>query len=238
MAIDEAAYWVTQGSWRGTNPTFALEGHTHPGGSEAFPVGSVFLGVVATNPATLLGYGTWSQIAQGRMLVGLDSGDTDFDVAEETGGAKTHAHGDNLGHDAHIVTQPSAHLTHNVTQPQAHVVTQPSAHVLVPSHAHPHAHTQRYFPSGSGGSVGHPGDTSMSGTQTNETLTTTSDSTATGDASVAHAGTAVDAHAGAAVDAHSGHAGTAVGAHAAHGSHGAVDHKPPYFVVYVWKRTV
>jgi len=56
---------------------------------EAFPVGSVFISVVSTNPATLLGYGTWTAFGAGRVLVGLDSVDTDFDIVEETGGAKT-----------------------------------------------------------------------------------------------------------------------------------------------------
>jgi hypothetical protein len=56
--------------------------------SLAWPVGSVFTSVVDTNPATLLGFGTWSSIAEGRVLVGLDPNDTDFDVVEETGGAK------------------------------------------------------------------------------------------------------------------------------------------------------
>lgn len=38
--------------------------HTHPGGSgQAFPVDSVFLAVVPTDPATLLGYGTWASIS-------------------------------------------------------------------------------------------------------------------------------------------------------------------------------
>lgn len=52
------------------------------------PVGSLFLAVVSTNPAALLGYGTWAAIATGRVLVGVDAGDADFDAAEKTGGAK------------------------------------------------------------------------------------------------------------------------------------------------------
>lgn len=71
--------------------TYSAVGHTHGGGGgEAFPPGSVFISVVPTNPATLLGYGFWVSIASGRMLVGHNSGDPDFDTVEETGGAKTH----------------------------------------------------------------------------------------------------------------------------------------------------
>lgn len=57
--------------------------------AEAWPVGAVFIAVVSTDPATLLGYGTWSAIATGRTLVGIDTGDSDFNTVEETGGAKT-----------------------------------------------------------------------------------------------------------------------------------------------------
>ena len=72
--------------------TGEISSHTHAGGpgGDAFPVGSVFIAVVATNPGTLLGYGTWSAFAAGRVLVGLDVGQTEFDTVEEAGGAKTH----------------------------------------------------------------------------------------------------------------------------------------------------
>src|SRR3990172_4022657 len=63
--------------------------HVPVDASGAWPIGSVFISVVSTNPATLLGFGTWSAFGAGRVLIGLDSGDTDFDTVEETGGAKT-----------------------------------------------------------------------------------------------------------------------------------------------------
>src|SRR5512136_741002 len=69
----------------------AFEAYTPAGGIgllDVYPVGAIYLSVVSTSPATLFG-GTWSAIGAGRILVGLDSGDADFDTVEETGGAKT-----------------------------------------------------------------------------------------------------------------------------------------------------
>lgn len=56
----------------------------------AYPVGSIYISVVSTNPNTLFGFGTWVAFGAGKTLVGLNSGDTDFDTVEETGGEKAH----------------------------------------------------------------------------------------------------------------------------------------------------
>ncbi len=56
-----------------------------------YPVGAIYISVVSTSPATLFG-GTWKAFGAGKTLVGIDAADTDFDTAEETGGAKTHTH--------------------------------------------------------------------------------------------------------------------------------------------------
>lgn len=56
----------------------------------AFPVGSIYTSVVNTNPTELFGGGTWSRFGQGRVLVGVNESDVQFDTVLETGGAKTH----------------------------------------------------------------------------------------------------------------------------------------------------
>jgi hypothetical protein len=52
-------------------------------------VGSIYINAgVSTNPATLLGFGTWTAFGAGRVMVGLNGSDTLFDALEETGGSK------------------------------------------------------------------------------------------------------------------------------------------------------
>jgi len=56
-----------------------------------YPVGSIYINAnTSANPATYLGIGTWVRYGEGRVIVGQDSGDSQFDVLNEEGGFKTH----------------------------------------------------------------------------------------------------------------------------------------------------
>lgn len=56
-----------------------------------YPVGSVYTNAVdSTNPATLLGFGTWTAFAAGRVPVGIDPSQTEFNTIGKTGGEKAH----------------------------------------------------------------------------------------------------------------------------------------------------
>ncbi len=55
-----------------------------------YPVGSIYTNAeVSTNPATLLGFGTWAAYAEGRVPVGK-AGSGTFDTLNAQGGAETH----------------------------------------------------------------------------------------------------------------------------------------------------
>lgn len=99
---------------------------------KAYPVGQLFINATdGTNPSTLLGFGTWVKFGEGRVLVGLDSGDSDFNSAEETGGAKSfnnrHRHGDgslraaigainnNVGALGYDATGPISGVSYNIS---------------------------------------------------------------------------------------------------------------------------
>jgi len=85
---------------------------------QVYPIGSIFTTVTAyANSAAVvaaIGGTTWVAFAAGKMLIGLDSGDTDFDTVEQTGGAKTHtltidempAH--THGYEGHLNIHPGA----------------------------------------------------------------------------------------------------------------------------------
>ena len=57
---------------------------------DAYPVGSIYMSAVATDPSTLLGGGTWKRIAQGRTLIGEGTSDQKFS-AGAMGGESSHA---------------------------------------------------------------------------------------------------------------------------------------------------
>ncbi len=59
--------------------------------ADVYPVGSIYINAaVATNPATLLGFGTWVAFGAGRVMVGIDASQTEFDTLGEESGSKTH----------------------------------------------------------------------------------------------------------------------------------------------------
>lgn len=171
----------------------------------------------------------------GRMVIGYNAGDADFNAIGETGGAKTHTHSN------HVVTQPSAHSNHVVTQPSAHTLGATGSEAghthTSAAHAHglPFAHTaSNVFKVSSAYGVAYTtiafdvaistatGGTGSFASMLSENITPA----ATGaGSSHNHAAGSISNHSGTAVDAHSAHSGAAVDAHS------TTDHKPPYMAL-------
>lgn len=56
----------------------------------AYPVGSIFMSTSGVNPAANGWPGTWVAWGSGRVPVGVDTAQAEFDTAEEVGGEKAH----------------------------------------------------------------------------------------------------------------------------------------------------
>jgi len=77
-----------------------------------YPIGYIYMSVDDINPGELF-CGTWIRWGSGRVPVGIDKTDSDFDATEKIGGYKSHTH--NLSNHTHTISNhvhSQAH-THN-----------------------------------------------------------------------------------------------------------------------------
>lgn len=188
----------------------------------AYPIGSIYLNASnGTNPATLLGFGTWERLGQGRMMIDADSTYT----AGGTGGSATHDHGGKAGSTTLTAAQSGlpAH-THGFTNPK------------IPNHVHSMTHHHTYEYAGdaasniSGSNPDNMGNVIRRRTDGSKTGLSTADYTGnTGNP------TSLDATTGGAVGAVTG------GAKAASSGHdhtiSSANNMPPWIGVYMWQRT-
>ena len=92
---------------------------------KVYPVGSVYINYLSTNPATLLGFGTWSAIAEAEALVGYKSADTPFGTVGSIGaaGAKT------VAADLAVHTHTQTAHAHTLPQGREGNLTNPGAYI-------------------------------------------------------------------------------------------------------------
>lgn len=194
--------------------TGEIASHTHAGGgltlAQVYPVGCIYTTTTSANPATVFGFGTWAAFGTGRVLVGFDAGQTEFDTVEETGGAKAVAAAGTNSAPTFTGTPFSSVINHT------HAVS-------VSDPGHSHVITSQTATTGAATSYEHGVlDTSSAETEATETtasattgVTATTANPAGGVASITPAGT--------------------VSAPAFTGSGTSV--LQPYLVVFFWKRT-
>lgn len=81
-----------------------------------YPVGSIYMSVNPTNPSELFPLTAWAEWGKGRVPVGVDTSQTEFNKAEKTGGSKT----------VTLTVDQMPRHTHNVPKPEWYGVTSES----------------------------------------------------------------------------------------------------------------
>lgn len=123
--IKEVVYGVNSATIKKFSPVMNIRGATGPAGSALshWPVDSVYISFVNTNPAAMFG-GTWVSVGSGRMLIGVDSADAAMDAAGDTGGDKTVTLGvANLPPHTHSINHDHSNATTNNAGGHDHTIT-------------------------------------------------------------------------------------------------------------------
>lgn len=83
------------------------------------PIGSIFMSVLPDNPSTYLGKGTWVAWGSGRVPIGVDTSQSEFNSVGKTGGNKTVdlSHSHTVNEHKHISTCGFDESTWYVAQP-------------------------------------------------------------------------------------------------------------------------
>lgn len=87
VIIDGVEYEVHMPEYSGNTPVTAE--NLNKMQEDIFPVGSTYITQTNTNPNSILGFGTWERL-KGKVVVGLDEEDPDFNEIGNEIGEKTH----------------------------------------------------------------------------------------------------------------------------------------------------
>jgi hypothetical protein len=105
-----------------------------------YPIGSIYMSIQATDPCTIFG-GTWRSWGSGRVPIGVNTSDSDFNIPNKAGGGKTKSYTPSGSVNNHVLTvaeMPShthAQNSHNHTQNAHNHIQEPHKH-FQDSHSH------------------------------------------------------------------------------------------------------
>lgn len=204
-----------------------------------YPVGAIYMSTVATDPATLFGFGTWERIAGKFLLGATDNGSSGASqAAGNTGGAATvtltaaqsgvpaHSHG--LNSHKHKYDKANSSVTggshnHKLSSNGRALITTNSRWLFY-KFANTASHWKEDYWLGHGSNI-YGGNTGLTDHNTGTILEGYTDTTSSHSHTLAYTSTDSGAASGNTAN------NTAADASSAH------ENMPPYLSVYVWKRT-
>lgn len=210
---------------------------------DAWPVGSIFMNTGNTNPATLLGGGTWTRWGQGRVPVSIDENQSEFNTSQKIGGSKTHTiTADQMPSHSHTISATTQSHSHEIVVSSGGV----HSHVTTISEAGAHVHAySAEDPSGRDTTYTYKTDQGTATAQISYKTTPYTKSQDTGGAKYAVTGSDKHSHIATVANSPSHtHPATASSTSETHshtaqsaGGGGAMPIVQPFITVYMWRRT-